>query len=103
MSLTNTKQYMGTRKDILSRKGSCDTQWGNSNDDHGNSKFANSSSLEKKKTNAFSTFQSQKADLDLSSSGRFSMHYCSFVKTITMIIFLILLSTNIEQTQEFFC
>ena len=58
---------------------------------------------EKEKTIAFPTFQSQKTDLDLSSSQRFSKQYRTVVKTSTMIISLILLVPTLSQHKNISC
>ena len=58
---------------------------------------------EKKKTILFPNLQSQKMDLDLSSSQRFLKQYRSFVNTIIMIISLILLVPTLSQHKKNSC
>ena len=99
MSLTNTEQCMGVGNDTSSRKGSRDTQCGD-NDDRGNSRFANSSSVGEAIDNRIS-------QLSITKDGHQSIQLTKILKAMPFLCqyhhyISDIMSTNIEPTQEEF-
>ena len=78
MSLINTEQCLGARNGTLSQKGSCNTQRGDGNGNHRNSRFANSSSIGEVKDNCI--FQ-----LSITKDGPWSIQLTKILKVIPLI------------------
>ena len=104
MSLTNTKQCLGTGTGISSREGSRDIQRGDCNcdRDRGNSRFANSSSIGEGKYNRIS-------HLSVTKDGPRSIQLTKILEAIPFLCqdnhydyISDIISTNIEPTQEEF-
>ena len=102
MSLTSTKQCMGTRNGTPSRKGSRDTQRGDCNGDCGNSRFANSSFVGELTSNLIS-------HLSITQDGPRSNQLTKILKAIPYLCqdnyyyyITDIISTNTEPTQEYF-
>ena len=102
MSLRNTDQCMGVGNNTSSRKGSRDTQCGDCNGDHGNSRFANSSS-------AGEAIDNHISQLSITKGGPRSIQLTKILEAIPFLCqdnhydyISDIISTNIEPTQEEF-
>ena len=101
MSLTNTKQCLGARNDKTSHKGSRDTQRGDRNGDHGNSRFTNSSFI--------GDTDNRISHLLITRDGPRSIQLTKILEAISFLCqdnhydyISDIISTNIEPTQEEF-
>ena len=102
MSQTNTKQCLGARNGESGHVGSRNTHCGNRNGDHGNSRFANSSS-------AGGTIDNHISQLSITKDGLRSIQLTKILEAIPCLCqhhhydyISDIISTNIEPTQEEF-